>query len=38
MPGRQTAGFAVAAAVYVAGVEVVVVATLLFGGWISLEG
>jgi hypothetical protein len=38
MPGGRTAGFAAAAAAFVAVVEVVVVAAPLFGGWISVEG
>jgi hypothetical protein len=38
MPGGRTAGFAVAAAAYVAVVEVVVLAVPLFGGWILVEG
>jgi hypothetical protein len=38
MPGGWTAGFAVAAAAYVAAVEVAVVAASLFGGGISVEG
>ncbi len=38
MPGGWTANFAAAAAAYVAVVEVAVVAALLFGGWISVEG
>ncbi len=37
MPRGWTAGFAVAAAAYVAGVEVAVVAVPLFGGWILVE-
>ncbi len=38
MPGGWMAGFAVAAAAYVAAVEVAVVAAPLFGGWILVEG
>ncbi len=38
MPGGWTAGFAVAAAAYVAVVEVAVVAAPLFGGWILVKG
>ena len=33
-----TAGFVAAAAAYVAAMEVAVVAALLFGGWILVEG
>ena len=36
--GGWTAGFAAAAAAYVAAMEVAVVAAPLFGGWISVEG
>ncbi len=38
MPGGWTAGFAAAAAAYIAVVKVAVVAAPLFGGWISVEG
>ncbi len=38
MPGGWTAGFAAAAAAYVAVVEVAVVVATLFEGWILVEG